>query len=122
MVVLAVLLAPLALLAPHVLASNCQNNPGVANGECVKYYASGNCNGNPLGSYKPDCSGACFRFSSFGSIGVGGDGTYGTDCHAYSDANCQNQIGDSGNHVTGPQSCLQMGKNAAQSMKCFYRC
>lgn len=62
----------LASLARQVLAENCQNSPGVANGECVKFYSSSNCNGNPEGSFKPDCSGHCFQFSSFGSIGVGG--------------------------------------------------
>lgn len=77
------------------LAANCQNVEGVANGECVKLFPSGDgsCGGNPATSFKPDCTGACFSFSSFDSIHVGGDGTFGTQCIVYSDPNCQTQTG-----------------------------
>jgi hypothetical protein len=73
-------LTALALaLLPLASAADCQNSPGVANGQCVKFYGgNGECKGNPLGSYKPDCTGSCFQYNSFGSLKVAGDGTYGT--------------------------------------------
>jgi hypothetical protein len=78
-------LTALALtLLPLASAANCQNSPGVANGQCVKFYGNGECKGSALGSYKPDCTGACFRYNSFGSLNVGGDGTYGTLSFSFS--------------------------------------
>jgi hypothetical protein len=91
-----------ALFTTTTFAANCNNAPGVANGECVKYFSTANCAGSfKLGEYKPDCSGSCFKYDSFQAIHVGGDGTYGTDCKAYSDDNCQSPLQDSGNVVVG---------------------
>jgi hypothetical protein len=46
---------------------NCDNDA------CVTYYADGGCtSGRDLGSYKPDCTGACFVYDSFSSIKVAG--------------------------------------------------
>jgi hypothetical protein len=103
------------------LAGNCQGTPGTANGECVAYYYGPNCgNGGGLaGKYKPTCKGNCFKFNSFNSIAAEGDGTYGTDCVVYSDDNCQNEIGDTGNHISGGPCNNFPGAN---SMKCYYRC
>jgi hypothetical protein len=40
---------------------------------CVTFYADGGCtSGRTIGSYKPDCTGACFRYDSFASIKVSG--------------------------------------------------
>ena len=87
---------------------------------CVTYYSDNGCTpGLSLGSYKPDCSGHCFQYNSFSSIQVGGSIVTGADCIAYSDGNCQNEIGDSGNQH-GPH-CFD-NLNRAQSMKCYYGC
>ncbi|KAJ7437407.1 hypothetical protein FB451DRAFT_1061000, partial [Mycena latifolia] len=68
--------------------------------------------------YVPTCAGNCYQYSSFDSILVSGNGILGTDCHAYSDVNCQQQIADSGNVVE--DRCLNA--QGAQSMKCYYNC
>jgi hypothetical protein len=121
MVAFSTLLAlPIALLAGQVVAQCAL--PGAVNGQCVTLYNSEDCNGPVIGSYKPTCEGNCFQYDNFGSVSVAGDGTYGTDCHVYSDINCQNQIGDSGNHVIGAAQCLRLGLHAGKSMKCFFRC
>jgi hypothetical protein len=108
-------------------AANCQNSAGVANGQCVKYYEKANCNraiDNPaLGSYKPDCSGACFNFQNFRSVSAVGDGTYGTNCEIFKDLNCQNKLGQTGNTVVYPPSCFSTTLfPGAKSMRCYYRC
>ena len=65
---------------------------------CITYFSDGGCIGGlALGSYRPDCSGACFRYSSFSSIRIMGNTVTGADCVAYSDSNCQSKIRDSGN-------------------------
>ncbi|KAH7410526.1 hypothetical protein DE146DRAFT_361362 [Phaeosphaeria sp. MPI-PUGE-AT-0046c] len=87
---------------------------------CVTYYADGGCtSGRTLGSYKPDCTGACFRYDSFTSIKVSGSAIWGVGCVAYSDTNCQNKIADSGN-VRGSRCMTELG--AAKSMQCYFRC
>ena len=109
----------LGLLSPAVAAS-CQNAPGVANGECVTFYSQAGCDSAMQeGKYKPTCEGNCFQYP-FASILVAGDGTYGTNCYAYSDSNCQNYIGQTGNKVVGTASCHDFG--GSNSMKCYYRC
>ncbi|KAH7405630.1 hypothetical protein DE146DRAFT_630364 [Phaeosphaeria sp. MPI-PUGE-AT-0046c] len=70
-------LVTILFLSSGAAARNCQNSPGVANGECVKYYSGNHCEGKPVGSYKPDCSGNCFKYN-FDSMNVAGDGTYDT--------------------------------------------
>ncbi|CZR54946.1 uncharacterized protein PAC_04831 [Phialocephala subalpina] len=103
-------------LTGSAFAADCQNSPGVANGECVKLYEGGNCNGNVAVSYKPTCEGNCFQFG-FNSIDAAGDGTFGTSVVIYSDNNCQNQISTIGNTIES--SC---GNTIGQSHKSFYRC
>ncbi|KAF3937620.1 hypothetical protein ABW19_dt0205679 [Dactylella cylindrospora] len=109
-------LLPLLSLAATALSANCQNAPGVANGACVSFYTG--CGGLKLGSYKPTCEGNCFRYDSFGGIWAAGDGTYGTNCYVYSDVNCQNYVGQTGNQVFRSGCKAIPGK----SMKCYYRC
>lgn len=87
---------------------------------CVTYYSDNGCtSGLSLGSFKPDCTGHCFQYSSFSSIKVAGNTITGVDCVAYSDSNCQNQVGDSGNQHGA--HCLG-NLNGAQSMRCYYGC
>jgi hypothetical protein len=42
-------------------------------------------------------SGNCFHFDSFNSVGVSGTIIFGMDCTAFSDINCQNSMGRTGN-------------------------
>ncbi|KAK6330342.1 hypothetical protein TWF696_003438 [Orbilia brochopaga] len=107
---------PIFALAVTVYSRDCQNAPGVANGACVTYYDG--CGGRKLGSYKPTCEGNCFRYDRFGGIWAAGDGTFGTNCQAFSDDNCQNYIGETGNQVFRSGCKAFQGK----SMKCYYRC
>ena len=87
---------------------------------CVTYFSDNGCtDGLALGSYRPDCSGHCFQYSSFGSIRVAGNWNTGVDCVAYSDLDCRDQIADSGNQHG--RHCLD-NLNGAQSMQCYYGC
>ncbi|KKK12603.1 hypothetical protein P175DRAFT_0500889 [Aspergillus ochraceoroseus IBT 24754] len=87
---------------------------------CITYYSDSGCTrGLERGSYKPDCSGNCFRFDSFSSIQVAANVLTGADCVAYSDSNCQNAISDSGNQHG--HYCME-NLNGAKSMKCYYGC
>lgn len=90
--------------------------------ECVTYFHGSDCQeANTIADYVPTCDRNCFQFSSFDSIRVAGNAIFGTDCHAYSDPNCQNEIGDSGNTVSGfPGRCLNV--QGAQSMICDFDC
>ncbi|KAF5011531.1 hypothetical protein FDECE_2362 [Fusarium decemcellulare] len=90
-----------------------------SDGQCVTYFSGQGCSGE-LGNFKPDCTGACFQFSSFQSVFTGGTGIpiAGTACKIYSDGNCQNQILDIPDHI--PFRCDSFG--TAQSMQCFYNC
>ncbi|EJD54819.1 hypothetical protein AURDEDRAFT_156599 [Auricularia subglabra TFB-10046 SS5] len=114
------------LTAGLVLAKDCSGVAGgLANGECVQYYGGGDCKGLPIGSYVPTCGGEssernCFKYDSFSSLYVTGDGTYGTNCIAYADDNCQQEMTETGNVVVGPGSCTNVPE--AKSMQCFYRC
>ncbi|KAG7001919.1 hypothetical protein G7Y79_00030g064520 [Physcia stellaris] len=86
---------------------------------CVSVYSGSNCaNGNIETSYQPTCAGNCYVYP-FGSLKVQGDGIYGTNCAAYSDKNCQNPLGSTGNTVFGTK-CGNFG--GGQSMKCYYKC
>ncbi|KAJ7713130.1 hypothetical protein DFH07DRAFT_1003675, partial [Mycena maculata] len=91
------------LLIVRVLSILCAARLGTAAscgsggaGECVTYYSGSACEGE-LGDYVPTCTGNCFQYSSFSSIQVKGSPVAGTDCVAYSDENCQNEVGNSGN-------------------------
>ncbi|KAJ7458175.1 hypothetical protein FB451DRAFT_1406485 [Mycena latifolia] len=87
--------------------------------ECVSYFHGANCQAtNYISDYVPTCAGNCFQYNSFDSLYLTGNSILGTDCHAYSDSNCQNQIADSGNIVH--QGCLN--SPGAKSMKCYYNC
>jgi hypothetical protein len=112
------LLLALAVVRPST-AANCSGNDGGAGGECVYYYASSCDDSNALGSYKPTCEGNCFRYSSFSAIGVSGDKWKGTNCVAFSDDNCQNAIGSTGNELD--TSCTDFNKQA-NSMQCYFGC
>jgi hypothetical protein len=108
---------------PSAFAKDCGSQPGIANGECVKFYSGNsntNCNDYLTGiiSYKPTCQGNCYVYP-FDSISVSGDGTYGTNCYVYSDSNCQNEMFSTGN-VVGAGGCW--ASSGANSMKCYYRC
>ena len=98
----------------HPKRADCENSG------CALYYSDDTCtDGLELGSFKPDCTGACFQFSSFNSVGVAGTIILGVDCVAFSDTNCQSRMGDTGNqHGT---HCL-VGVTGAQSMQCFQGC
>lgn len=100
--------------------ANCHNSPGVANGQCVKYFRNnGACGGSGASvSYRPTCAGNCY-VDNFQSISVAGDGTYGTDCKIFSDSKCKKRVFDTGNIVTGPAKCFH---SKGKSMKCYYRC
>jgi hypothetical protein len=115
----------LAAAAATASAADCAKiPPGAPNGECVKFYSKPGCNGlDTIGSFRPDCTGACFSFDSFTSIEASGDGFFGTNCFVYSDTSCQNEIGSTGNQVVffGLGSCTTI-EPLAKSMKCFYRC
>ncbi|KAJ7349752.1 hypothetical protein DFH08DRAFT_696425 [Mycena albidolilacea] len=118
--ILSSLLTALAALTQTALAANCGGAGGTANGECVMYNGGSCSQGAKLGSYRPTCTGNCFQYSTFYSITPEGDGTYGTDCVVYSDSNCQHEIADTGNQISGgPCFDIPQGGN---SMKCYYRC
>ena len=110
------------LFASTAFAADCQNAPGVANGECVKYFRSATCDGSfKIGQYKPTCAGNCFQYDNFQAIHVGGDGTYGTSCTAYKNVDCTDPLESSGNVVVGAGKCMAL-QQPAKSMKCYYRC
>jgi hypothetical protein len=117
--ILAALLA--AVMSASVFAKDCSvpRFPGTANGECVTLFTGNAVDEGSSISYKPTCQGNCYQYSSFGGLVVTGDGTYGTDCHVYSDYNCQNQILNTGNQLQEGNYDLSP---KGQSMKCYYRC
>ncbi|KAK2029947.1 hypothetical protein LX32DRAFT_342432 [Colletotrichum zoysiae] len=97
---------------------------GVVNGECGRYYRGTGCN-DQIGANGPGrCSGTCYSSSdAIASIKAVGDGTYGTNCHLYYDYNCQNQIGETGNAITGGGKCYTpSGGQTGHSYLCWYRC
>jgi hypothetical protein len=119
------LILPIAIQAVRVMA-NCNSPPGLANGQCVRYYRGRDCINDAAhirGSYSPNCGGSCYQFDSFESIEVHGDGFFGTNCVVYADINCQQRIGETGNQVSvgGVTTCLSL-TGSAKSMKCFWRC
>ncbi|KAJ7147418.1 hypothetical protein C8R43DRAFT_889902 [Mycena crocata] len=88
-------------------------------GACVQYYHGSDCRAFPAaGEYVPTCKGNCFQFSTFDSLYASGNSVFGTNCHVYSDPNCENEIADTGNQSGG--KCVNTP--AAQSMKCYYNC
>lgn len=75
---LSAVIMTIAFLSSGAIARNCQNSPGVANEECVSFYTSSLNDATKLGFYKPDCSGACYTYDSFGGLGTSGNGTHDT--------------------------------------------
>ncbi|KAF5133868.1 hypothetical protein E5D57_004496 [Metarhizium anisopliae] len=96
----------------------CGSVPGVANGECVRYYSSTGCaDQDHIKGYKPTCAGNCY-VDKFYSVKAIGDGTYSTNCDLFSDTSCQNKIASVGGKTGGGQCANANG----WSMKCYYRC
>lgn len=119
---LSLILVGLHLFYGTSLSADCSGKPGEPNGECVKFYAGSGCRASNIeGSYKPTCGGNCYVYP-FGSLVAFGDGFYGTNCVAYSDNNCQNELGSTGNSKGGSGCKTFSAGNGAQSMKCYYRC
>jgi len=48
-----------------------------------------------------------------------GNGVYGVNCQAFSDLNCNNYIGQTGNHVGTSQNCYSFA-NAKSVKVCFW--
>ncbi|KAJ6494970.1 hypothetical protein DFH09DRAFT_1206090 [Mycena vulgaris] len=93
---------------------------GCSGSECAQLYHGSGCDSHSiLTDFVPTCEGNCFQFSSFDSVLVSGNGFKGTNCHIYSDNNCQNQVSDTGNQVEIGNCVNTPG---AQSMKCFFDC
>jgi hypothetical protein len=96
-----------------VARDSCDNGSG----QCVTYYSQSGYNG-VVSSYKPDCSGACFQYDSFQSLGTNGNIIYGIACSVYSDDNCNNEVKNIPNHKG--TRCDDVG--TARSMRCYYNC
>lgn len=105
-----------------VNAAGCDNSCGVANGECVYVYSELGCSDDyKIAQFQPAQGCGTYFTGSYSSIYACGDGTYGTDCYAYFDDNCEDLIGSTGNIVTAfSQHCVDFG--GAQSFKRPYRC
>ncbi|KAH7410527.1 hypothetical protein DE146DRAFT_361367 [Phaeosphaeria sp. MPI-PUGE-AT-0046c] len=112
-------LASADLATPPVVSPNLHARDSCANGsgQCVSFYSQSGCQG-VISSYKPDCSGACFRYNSFQSLHTVGNILKGVGCVAYSDENCNNVAKDIPSHHQG--RCDNVG--TAKSMKCYYGC
>ncbi|KAF2102260.1 hypothetical protein NA57DRAFT_73690 [Rhizodiscina lignyota] len=87
---------------------------------CAAFYSDNYCSADdPITSMVPDCSGKCYKPGTpFNSISVGGILFLGTDCHIFSDTDCQNEIKDSQNIFN--EECFSTPK--AQSVICYYDC
>ncbi|KAK5655699.1 hypothetical protein OQA88_5632 [Cercophora sp. LCS_1] len=111
-----------AALVNVALAADCPSDqrPCVKFGTSCIFNLPGNHVTGVIGSYRPDCSGHCFQYDSFGSISAAGNGLYGTRCHVYSDVNCQNEILDTGNQVNNGDCHIL--SPSGKSMKCYYHC
>ncbi|KAJ7478938.1 hypothetical protein FB451DRAFT_1240207 [Mycena latifolia] len=103
----------LLLHASIALSKSCDG------GECVSLYRGSDCQpAGELTDYVPTCGGNCYQFNSFDSVAVSGGFADGTDCHIFSDINCQNEITDTGN--VHSNKCVNTP--GAQSMICYYAC
>ncbi|KAJ7756228.1 hypothetical protein B0H16DRAFT_695394 [Mycena metata] len=86
---------------------------------CVELHRGADCSvDETLVSFIPSCGGGCYQYSNFDSVEVGGTFLFGTDCHVYSDFNCQDEILDTGNILT--EKCVNTP--GAQSLRCFFAC
>lgn len=98
------------------LSANCQCMPGPTNGACVKLCGESNYSSAPTIS-RPTCVGNCYSYP-FDNIKVSGDGVYGTNCQAFTDANCNVFDGETG--YARDSACYSIP--GARSIKCFYHC
>ena len=96
---------------------SCVNGNG-GDGACVIYYGGKDCQ-EPLGSYHPTCNGNCFQYDNFQSLEISGSILAGTDCEYFSDDECGNSLGKSGN--TRLTTCMSSDVKA-KSMRCYYNC
>ncbi|KAI5928597.1 hypothetical protein F4810DRAFT_11951 [Camillea tinctor] len=100
-------------------------SPGVANGQCGRYYRNGGCN-DQIGAIDPgSCSGTCYQSADgIASLQATGDGTYGTNCVLYEDSNCQNQLGETGNSIfSWNQKCYTAPSGrTGHSFHCWRKC
>ncbi|EJD54820.1 hypothetical protein AURDEDRAFT_156600 [Auricularia subglabra TFB-10046 SS5] len=104
-------LVVLVTAAAIVIAKDCSgDNGGIGNGE------------GPLSAATnlPVKARNCFAPATFNSLHAAGDGTYGTNCVAYLDTDCQQEMTETGNTVVGSGRCINVPQ--AKSMRCFYRC
>ncbi|KAI5461766.1 SGNH hydrolase-type esterase domain-containing protein [Mariannaea sp. PMI_226] len=96
--------------------------------QCVRIWADHNAGGGGwVAQFKPqspnNCDGTCWPWpAGYGGIEAIGDGTYGTNCATYSDLNCQNQIGSTGNAVEHHPAVLKDSEGLGHSVKCFFHC
>ncbi|KAJ7310944.1 hypothetical protein DFH08DRAFT_454869 [Mycena albidolilacea] len=82
------------LTAPLALSKICQGS------ECVALYSGTGCQRTTQPTnYVPTCNSPCYQYSSIDSVWVTGSAIEGTDCHIFSDPNCQYEILDTGNQL-----------------------
>ncbi|KAJ7683456.1 hypothetical protein B0H17DRAFT_941885 [Mycena rosella] len=99
------------LFTAHAVSGQCQD------GQCVTLFSGSGCQGE-ITEFIPSCNNNCIQFNSSNSIFTLGSLIHGTDCEAFSDSNCQNQMVNTGNHIVG--TCANApGTN---SYKCFFDC
>jgi hypothetical protein len=140
-------LKPINLEASELQRRSACAAAGVVNGQCGRYYRGTGCN-DQIGSIDPGvslsllwnalfiktakltyenrkkCQGTCYYSSDpIASLKGVGDGTYGTNCVLYYDDNCQQQVGETGNAITGGGKCYTppSGKTG-HSFKCWRKC
>ena len=109
--------------------------------ECVILYADSGCSRQVL-QFAPTCDNTCKTYVSshplhgsvlanmygrslsngqtFRSIQVQGDGRKGTNCEVYQDANCQADLGATGNNIR-TSTCEENGQ-AMKSFRCYFNC
>ncbi|KAJ7189199.1 hypothetical protein C8R46DRAFT_879099 [Mycena filopes] len=104
----------LAVLLPALFMTSAVS--GQCTGECVAFFSGTDCQDEIL-EFPPSCNTNCIQLG-FNSIFTFGSLIHGTDCHAYSDSGCQNEIVDTGNHIPGRCTNAQ----GANSYKCFFDC
>ena len=85
---------------------------------CITYFGGDNCN-DPLDSYSPTCNGNCFQYNLFQSLELKDSIFYSSKCLIYSDVDCNNQIGDSGDAF---DTVYMNPRQSARSMKCYFNC
>jgi hypothetical protein len=97
--------------ASTVLAADCDGF------ECVRYGTTTPCASPEAGRFKPHCDSTCLT-RDFEWILVSGNSFFGTNCHAYRNPDCTDEIGETGNIVSDKCKAFPRGK----SMRCFFKC